>query len=264
MKIRFTILGCGSSGGVPRLGNAWGECHPDNPRNRRRRCSLLIEQSDSGGVTTALVDVSPDMRAQLLDAGIGGVDGVLISHAHADHVNGIDDLRVLAMNRNMPVKLWADAETGTILQHRFGYAFSAQNSTSHPPFVELRPMTDPVTITGAGGPIDFRPLPVRHGSIMSLGFRIGHLVYLPDVSAIPDSVWPSLADLDCWIVDALQPTPHSAHSHLDQTLDWIARVSARSAYLTNMGTRMDYDTIARMTPTHVQPAHDGLVIEYRL
>ncbi len=263
MTTRFTILGCGSSGGVPRLGNVWGACNPDNPRNRRRRCSLLIEQSDAGGTTTVLVDVSPDMRMQLLEAGIGAVDGVVISHAHADHVNGIDDLRVLAMNRKQPVTLWADAGTGTILQHRFGYAFAARDATSHPPFVELRLMTDPVTVTGAGGSITLQPLAVEHGSIMSLGFRIGSLVYLPDVSAIPDPVWPLLAGLDCWIVDALQPAPHVSHSHLDQTLEWIARVAPRVAYLTNMGTRMDYDTVARDTPANVHPAHDGLIIETR-
>ncbi|MCY4259341.1 MAG: MBL fold metallo-hydrolase [Rhodobacteraceae bacterium] len=258
--IRCTVLGCGSSGGVPRLGNVWGACCPNNPRNRRRRCSLLVEQAGSGGTTAALVDISPDIREQLLAVGVGAVDGVAVTHAHADHVNGIDDLRVLAMNSKRPVPLWTDPETGQILLRRFGYAISAVESTTHPPFLDMRTMTGPVTISGAGGAIELIPFPVHHGAIMSLGFRIGNLAYIPDVSEIPDHVWPLLADLDCWIVDALQPEPHKAHAHLEKALAWIARAGPRQAYLTNMGTRMDYEEVARITPKTVMPAHDGLVI----
>jgi len=263
-RISFRILGCGSSGGVPRLGNYWGKCDPDNPRNRRRRCSLLIQQSGNQGITRVLIDVSPDVREQLLDSGVGELDAVLISHAHADHVNGFDDLRVISINMRALVQVWADRTTRRRLSERFGYALKDNDYSKHDRFVELHAMTCPVTVHGAGGPIEIIPFSVQHGSITCLGFRIGQLAYMPDVSDIPDDVWPMLKNLDCWIVDALQPVPHPAHSHLEQTIEWIRSVKPTRAYLTNMHTSLDYETVMQTTPGNIAPAHDGLTIEYSI
>lgn len=261
-QLHFTILGCGSSGGVPRLGGHWGDCDPENPKNRRRRCSLLVERSGPDGTTTVLIDTSPDLREQLLSAQVGRLDGVIYTHSHADHVHGIDDLRMVVFNMRARLPVWADEPTREALLYRFSYAFVQPEGSSYPPILDMNLIDGDVTIDGAGGPITFSPFAVPHGGMDALGFRIGDLAYLPDVAAIPDDVWPKLKGLECWIVDALRRDPHPTHSHLAQTLEWIETVSPKRAVLTNMHIDLDYETLLAETPDNVQPAYDGLRLSF--
>ncbi|MGD9862402.1 MAG: MBL fold metallo-hydrolase [Pseudodonghicola sp.] len=258
--LRITILGCGSSGGVPRLGGHWGDCDPDDPRNRRRRCSVLVERDGPGGTTSVLVDTSPDLRDQLLGTGTGRLDGVVYTHSHADHVHGIDDLRMIVFNMRARVPVWADGDTQNALLSRFGYAFVQPEGSPYPPILDIRTINGPFEVNGPGGPIPFRPFRVGHGSIDALGFRIGDVAYLPDVAEIYDDAWKELQDLDCWILDALRRTPHPTHSHLAQSLEWIEKVGARRAVLTNMHIDLDYATVEAETPDHIIPAYDGMVV----
>ncbi len=261
---RFTILGCGSSGGVPRLGGLWGDCDPANPKNVRRRCSLLIEQEDAGGITRVLIDTSPDLRQQLLDAGVGALDAVVYTHGHADHVHGIDDLRQIHFNQRSRIPVWADGATQERLFGSFGYAFMQPEGSPYPPILEMHTIQGDLRIEGAGGVIPMVPFEVDHGAIDALGFRIGNLAYLPDVIRIPDAAWDKLQGLECWIVDALRRTPHPTHAHLDLTLEWIERVRPTQAVLTNMHLDLDYATVAAETPDHVSPAFDGMTLEFEV
>jgi len=263
-ELRFTILGCGSSGGVPRLGGHWGDCDPAEPKNRRRRCSLLIQRFGPDGETTVLIDTSPDLRQQLLDAGIGRLDGVVFTHPHADHVHGLDDLRMIVFNMRQRLPVYADGQTQNDLLSRFGYAFVQPPGSAYPPILDLHSIDEAVTIDGAGGPVTLTPFEVDHGNIHSLGFRIEDLAYLPDVSDIPKEAWPALEGLDCWILDALRRTPHPSHAHLEKSLDWIARAAPRRAVLTNMHIDLDYRTVLAETPDHITPAFDGLTISYEV
>ncbi|MBT8409881.1 MAG: MBL fold metallo-hydrolase [Alphaproteobacteria bacterium] len=262
--LSFTILGCGSSGGVPRLGGHWGDCDPDNPRNRRRRCSMLVTRKAAGGTTRALIDTSPDLREQLLDAGVGALDGVIYTHAHADHVHGIDDLRMIVFNMRQRLAVWADGPTLDALLSRFGYAFVQPEGSSYPPILDIHAITGEVTIDGDGGPITFSPFEVEHGSIDALGFRVGPLAYLPDVSEMTDAAWQAVSDADCWVLDALRRAPHPTHVHLERALDWIARAAPKRAVLTNMHIDLDYATVEAETPAHVTPAFDGMTITYEV
>lgn len=263
-QLVFTVLGCGSSGGVPRLGGQWGACDPDNPRNRRQRCSLLIERHEEDRTTTVLIDTSPDMRAQLLNADVGQLDGVVYTHAHADHVHGLDDLRMIVFNMNSRLTVWADANTQDDLLRRFGYAFVQPDGSPYPPILNLETLDGDVTIDGPGGAITLSPIRVGHGSIESLGFRVGDLAYIPDVADIYEHNWPKLAGLDCWIIDALRYKPHPSHSHLEQTLEWIERAAPKRAVLTNMHVDLDYATVLAETPEHVTPAFDGMTVSYEV
>jgi len=261
-SLRFTILGCGSSGGVPRLGGDWGDCDPMNTKNRRRRCSMLVERQSGEGVTRVLIDTSPDMRDQLLDAGIGTLDAVVYTHSHADHVHGIDDLRQIVFNLRQRLPVWADAPTQEALLSRFAYAFVQPAGSPYPPILDLRTIDGPFEITGAGGPIGFQPFEVDHGSMAALGFRVGGLAYLPDAVAIPEEAWAHLQELDCWVVDALRRKPHPTHAHLALTLGWIGRARPAQAVITNMHLDMDYDTLTAELPPHIRPAFDGMVIGF--
>ncbi len=263
-EMRVTILGCGSSGGVPRLGGHWGACDPAEPRNARRRCSALVERVTDAGTTSVLIDTSPDMRAQLLDAGVGRLDGVLYTHAHADHVHGLDDLRMIVINMRARLPVWADAPTKAALLERFGYAFIRPEGSMYPPILDLNDIDGNVSVDGPGGVLTFTPFLVHHGGMDALGFRVNDVAYLPDVVTIPDEVLPHLEGLKCWIVDALRREPHPTHSHLDQTLGWIAQMSPEHAVLTNMHNDLDYRTLAAETPDHIDPAYDGMVLTFPL
>lgn len=256
----YTILGCGSSGGVPRLGGNWGACDPENPKNSRTRCAMLVTRRGTDGDTNVLIDTGPDMRQQLLAADIGVLHGVVYTHAHADHLHGLDDLRQIVFNTRERLQVWADGDTSESLLGRFGYAFVQPKGSPYPPICELNMIDDDVTVDGPGGPVTLTPFSVNHGSIDALGFRIGGLAYLPDVAQIPDNVWPLLENLDCWVVDALRRTPHPTHSHLANTLAWIAKVAPKQAVLTNMHNDLDYVTVATETPDHIHPAYDGMTI----
>jgi phosphoribosyl 1,2-cyclic phosphate phosphodiesterase len=262
MTLVFTILGCGSSGGVPRVGAGWGACDPNNPKNRRRRCSLLVERRSDAGVTRVLIDTTPDVREQLLDARVTRLDAVLFTHEHADHTHGIDDLRVLAIHQRQRIPVYLDEPTSAILRARFGYCFETPSGSSYPAILDehrLRPGR-PVTIGGAGGPIEALPLLQDHGDISALGFRFGGLAYSADIKAVPAASMTALAGLDVWIVDALRYTSHPSHFSVDDALAAIERVRPQRAILTNMHVDLDYETLHARLPARVEPAYDGMRI----
>ncbi|MBL6855423.1 MAG: MBL fold metallo-hydrolase [Rhodobacteraceae bacterium] len=261
-SITFQILGCGSSGGVPRLGGVWGACDPKNPKNDRQRCSLLITRQTANGKTSVLIDTTPDMRRQLLNAKVDNLDAVLYTHDHADHVHGLDDLRMLVLRNRKRLQLWADKQVQKSLNERFGYAFIQPQGSPYPPILDLNDLVGDLSITGDGGTIHIIPFYVKHGGINALGFRINNFAYLPDVSEIPEKSWRVLDNLDCWVVDALRYTPHPSHSHLSQTLEWINRANPKRAIITNMHIDLDYETVCAETPERVTAAYDGMKIQY--
>jgi phosphoribosyl 1,2-cyclic phosphate phosphodiesterase len=264
---RFIILGCGSSGGVPRLadtpGGNWGDCDPDEPRNRRTRCSILIEQEgEDGGLTRILVDASPDMRQQLLRHGVGTLDAVVFTHSHADHCHGLDDLRIVVFNMPGRLPVWADLATQVALMERFNYAFHTPEGSSYPPILNMNTIDGDVTITGAGGAVTMTPFQVNHGAMDALGFRIGDVAYLPDVADMSEECWDMLRGLDTWILDALRRKPHPTHIHLERSLEWIARAAPRRGIITNMHTDMDYRTLKAELPDGVDVAYDGMTLPF--
>ena len=260
MTLKFTILGCGSSGGVPRPALGWGACDPNNPKNRRRRTSLLVERRSSDGVTRVLVDTSPDLREQLLDAEIDWLDGVLYTHEHADHTHGVDDLRALFIKRRRPVDVYLDEYTSRSMHTRFGYCFASPAGSEYPPILtEHRLMPgEPIVIDGEGGSITALPILQAHGDIASIGFRFGGLAYSCDLSGMPPESAAALAGLEVWIVDALRYRPHPSHFSLDDALAWIARLKPRRAILTNLHAELDYDVLRGRLPDGVEPAYDGM------
>jgi len=264
MTLTATILGCGSSTGVPRVGLGWGDADPNNPKNRRRRCSLLVERRNPAGARTCvLVDTSPDLREQLLDTNVEWLDAVLYTHEHADHTHGIDDLRPLTLKRRRRIDVYADAPTSRALNARFGYCFVTPAGSEYPPIVTEHRLEagNAVTVHGDAGAITALPFLQVHGDISSLGFRFGNLAYSADVSAIaPESV-PWLEGLDVWILDALRYRPHPSHFALADALHWIDTLKPKRAILTNMHSDLDYEKLRGELPPHVEPAHDGLTIE---
>jgi phosphoribosyl 1,2-cyclic phosphate phosphodiesterase len=265
MTLAVTILGCGFSGGVPRPGSGWGICDPTNPKNRRRRCSIVVDRTTPDGrQTRVLVDTGPDLREQLLAADINHVDAVLYTHEHADHIHGIDDLRALFLANRRQVDIYADEATWRTLSLRFAYCFVTPPGSSYPAILNRRPLTDlvPVTIAGAGGDITARPFVQDHGDISALGFRFGSMAYSPDVVDIPDASVAALEGVELWIVDALWYRPHPSHFHLDLTLQWIDRIKPKRAILTNMHSDLDYEKLRATLPPNVVPAHDGLRVAF--
>jgi phosphoribosyl 1,2-cyclic phosphate phosphodiesterase len=258
----LTILGCGSSGGVPRIGNHWGQCDPKNQKNRRRRCSVLLRQTGTDGETRVLIDTSPDLREQMLDIEIGWINGVLYTHEHADHTHGIDELRSFFLNQRKRVHVWANDRTGTMLLGRFGYCFYSPPGSDYPPILNLSRIVpeDEVEISGAGGTVSALPFEVEHGNINALGFRIENTVYTPDVNGIPDASLKHLRDMDLWIVDALRRDAHPSHFSLSETLEWIERLKPKQAILTNLHIDLDYEMLQKELPPHVRPAYDGMIL----
>ncbi|GMG81786.1 MBL fold metallo-hydrolase [Paralimibaculum aggregatum] len=264
-RLRFTILGCGSSGGVPRIGPAgpnWGACDPADPRNRRRRCALLVQRIAEAGTTTLLIDAGPDIRSQLIDAGAGHLDAVLFTHEHADHIHGIDDLRMVVFNRRALLPAWTDAATEDILRARFGYVFETPPGSAYPPILTLNRIEGPLEIAGAGGPIRVEPFWVPHGDIVAMGVRAGPVAYTPDISAMTAPAWAAVSGIGCWITDALRYSTHVSHANVETALGWIAQAAPRRAILTNLHVDLDYATLAAELPAGVEPAHDGLVLDY--
>jgi phosphoribosyl 1,2-cyclic phosphate phosphodiesterase len=263
MTLKFTILGCGTSGGVPRIGGDWGNCDPANPKNHRLRCSMLVEREGAEGTTKVLIDTSPDARRQLLDAGVSELDAVLYTHDHADHTHGIDDLRVVAMNGRNRVDVYCDERTGDILEQRFSYCFQTPPSSSYRPILNKH-MIEPgkaFEVEGKGGPVKVLPYHQHHGEIMSVGYRFGDVAYSCDINALPEETYQYLEDIDTWIVDALRLTPHPSHYSLEETLEAIGEIKPKRAVLTHMHTDLDYGTLIKELPEGVVPAYDGMVLE---
>lgn len=267
-RITARILGCGSSGGVPRIGNVWGACDPNNPKNRRRRCALLLTgtREDAEGVTRILIDAGPDLREQMLDAQVPAIDGVLFTHEHADHTHGIDDLRVLALNAKRRVDVYMSIATEVRLREAFGYCFTAPENSPYPPILNAHSIAadEGVVIEGAGGSIAIQPFEQQHGSITSLGFRVGRFAYSCDLSGIPSTSLAAVEGLDTWVIDALRYAPHPSHLSLEESLELIEAHAPRRAILTNLHVDMDFDVLAGQIPAHVEPAYDGMEIEVAL
>ncbi len=260
MTVKFTILGCGSSGGVPRPALGWGNCDPSNPKNRRRRTSLLVEKREPGGVTSVLVDTPPDLREQLFDAEVDRLDGVLYTHEHADHTHGIDDLRSFFIKQRQLIDVYLDEQTGKTLRARFDYCFKSPPGSEYPPILREHRLTagQPVTIAGQGGPIVALPILQAHGDIASFGFRFGNVAYSCDLSGMPHDSAAALAGLDVWIVDALRERPHPSHFAVADALEWIERLQPRRAILTNLHAELDYETLRKKLPPNVEPAFDAM------
>jgi len=260
MTLTFTILGCGSSMGVPRVALGWGSCDPSNPKNRRRRCALLVERTGPNGVTRVLVDCTPDLREQLLKARVDWLDGVLISHEHADHTHGIDDLRPLFVHKRRRVDIYLDEATSRAMHARFGYCFMTPPGSEYPPILTEHRLSPgkTVVITGVGGPIEALPILQYHGDIPSLGFRFGDVAYSADIKGLSSESILAMAGLDVWIVDALRRSPHPSHFNLDEALEWIARIKPKRAILTNLHSDMDYANLCATLPPGVEPAFDGM------
>jgi phosphoribosyl 1,2-cyclic phosphate phosphodiesterase len=253
--MKVTMLGCGPSTGIPAIGPEWGACDPNDPRNRRRRASLLVECRGQ----VLLIDASPDLRQQLLDADVARIDALVLTHAHADHLHGIDDLRAVNRLMQRPIDLYADAKTMGEIERRFGYVLE--------PVVDGRFFYKP-TLTPhlVDGPFSAAGMPVvpfnqDHGYSTTLGLRIGALGYSTDVTELDDAAFAALAEIELWIVDCLRYEPHPTHSHLARTLDWIERVKPKRALLTHMDRQLDYSELSSRLPPGVEPGLDGAVFE---
>lgn len=255
--MKVTVLGCGGSGGVPLITGDWGRCNPGNPKNRRRRVSVLVEDRDS----TILIDTSPDLRAQFLDAGVTRLDAVLYTHEHADHCHGIDELRALGHARNDAIPAYGTMATLELLHQRFRYIFEQSGDGSgvlYRPLLEARTVQGPFAVNG----ITVMPFAQDHGyGSTTTGYRIGRMAYSTDVVGLDDAAFAVVADLDLWIVDCLRYEPHPTHAHFDLTLSWISRAKPKRAILTHLNHLLDYDDLASRCPPGVEPGYDGLVVE---
>jgi phosphoribosyl 1,2-cyclic phosphate phosphodiesterase len=267
-RLEVTILGCGSSGGVPRVDGLWGACDPNEPRNRRSRCSMMARRLGAGPheETTVLIDTAPELRLQAGSAGVKRVDGVLYTHDHADQTHGIDDLRgFFLLSRGRRTPCWMDAYTHERLTRRFDYIFEGQGG--YPAVCEARPLPplgEGFEVEGPSGPIPVMTFDQDHGDIQSVGYRLGPVAYSSDVAGLPEASFEALKGVKVWIVDALRVTPHPSHAHLDMALEWIERVRPERAILTNLLFDLDYRTLERSLPAGVEPAYDGMRFELDL
>lgn len=265
--LEVVILGCGSSGGVPRADGEWGVCDPANPKNVRTRCSLLVRRKGAApdAETTVLVDASPELRIQTARAGVKRLDAVLLTHDHADQVHGLDDVRAFFLRQQARIPCWMDAPTAETMMRRFGYIFAGEGG--YPAICDERaipPHGADWAVEGPSGPIPVRTFDQDHGGVRSVGYRFGGVAYSSDVVGLDETAFEALADLDVWIVDALRRRPHPTHAHLDRALEWIERVKPRRAILTNMHIDLDFDTLAAELPDGVEPAYDGLMLQHEL
>lgn len=263
MTLDITILGCGSSGGVPRVGQGWGKCNPANPRNRRRRCSILVSRGPVDAATQLLVDTGPDLREQLIDADVKRLDAILYTHPHADHTHGVDDVRGLVIMSGRRIPAYMDEPTSRVFTQKFDYIFATPPGSFYPPLLtehRLRPGR-PTTIDGPGGAIEATPFRLDHGDMDALGFRFGNVAYTPDLHAIPQESARFLEGLDLWIIDALRYQRHGTHLSVDQALEFIAHFRPRRAVLTDLHVDLDYDALSARLPENVEPAYDGMRLE---
>ena len=262
--LEATILGSGSSGGVPRADGDWGRCDPGEVRNRRSRCSLAVRlvtdaATDPAGQTTVLVDLSPDFRTQAVACGLRRIDHVLFSHDHADQTHGIDDIRAFAYRQRMRIPCQSDAPTRDTLLRRFRYVFEGEKG--YPPIATLEPLVplgQPFQLEGPSGRMPVTAYDQDHGDVRAVGYRFGNVAYSSDVVGLPDTSMAQLEGLDVFVVDALRYAPHPSHAHLEMALQWIAALKPRRAILTNLHIDMDYQTLCRELPPGVEPAFDGL------
>lgn len=264
-KTVFTLLGTGSSGGVPRIGNNWGACDPQNPKNRRRRCSLLVEKTNGRGKTSVLIDTGPDMREQLLSTAVTYLDAVLLTHEHADHIFGLDDLRQLAITHKEKVNVHMTESTSNYVMRAFGYCFKQSEGSSYPAICQEHRIIagETTTIDGKGGSISVMPLVVNHGDITALGFRIDNVVYMPDVKTVTETAsLEALKDVDTLILDALRYTPHPTHMNVEESLAFMKQIQPRRGILTNMHVDIDYAELSAQLPENISPAYDGMTISY--
>ncbi|MBL0372903.1 MBL fold metallo-hydrolase [Rhizobium sp. KVB221] len=262
---RFTILGCASSPGVPRITGDWGACDPNNPKNRRSRTALLVEQfAEDGSVTSVAIDTGPDFRSQMIAVAATDLHAVVLTHAHADHLHGIDDVRSFVYKNQHRMPVWGDALTMERVLEGFRYCFETPEGSSYPPICRSKIIPDLegiFEVDGPGGAIPFLPVWQQHGDSHSLGFRIGDFAYCTDVSDFPDASVEKLKGLDTLVIDCLQYRRHPSHLSLEQAMGWIDRLQPKHAVLTHMHIPLDYDMVMRETPDHVEPAFDGMRIE---
>jgi phosphoribosyl 1,2-cyclic phosphate phosphodiesterase len=265
MTLRATILGCGSSGGVPRVGGDWGFCDPNEPKNRRTRSSLLVEKTGEGGTTSILTDTSPDLREQLLAANVKRLDAVLYTHDHADQTHGIDDLRAIAYRMRTQIPTYMDAPTETHIVDRFRYCFEMPEGRVHPAILSLQPLLEDgqtIDIDGPGGVISVHVIAASHGPTPVLAFVFdGTLAYSPDVWDFTDEGLDRLTGIDTWICDALRYNDHPTHAHADKSLSWFARTKTRRAILTNLHIDMDFNVLGEELPVIATPAFDGMIVD---
>ncbi|WP_237151786.1 MBL fold metallo-hydrolase [Oryzibacter oryziterrae] len=262
-RLRVTILGCGSSPGVPRIGNDWGACDPNEPKNRRLRSSVMFERISGQGVTRVIVDTGPDFREQMLRAEVGVAHAVIYTHPHADHIHGIDELRQFVINGKHRVPIYADAATLDRLKQAFGYCFETPTGSAYPPIVRENLVTPgkAFTVDGPGGPMEILPYAQVHGDIISIGYRVGDVAYSSDINALPDETVPLIEGVGMFIVDALRYTPHPSHFSVDEAIAAARRIGARQTILTHMHIDLDYATLKGRLPADVEPAYDGLYVE---
>lgn len=263
--LRFTVLGCGSSGGVPRADGDWGDCDPAEPRNWRTRCSLLVRRGGEEAETTAIIDTSPDLRGQTALAGARRMDAVLLTHDHADQTHGLDDVRAFFNRQRARIPCYMDPTTTASMRRRFGYIFEGEGG--YPAICRpeaLPPHGERWTVDGPSGAIPVESFVLDHGGIEAIGYRFGDVAYTPDVVNLPDAAMAALTGLDVWIVDALRWTPHPTHAHVEKTLGWIAELKPRRAILTNMHIDLDYRALAAQLPAGIEPAYDGLTFEHQI
>ncbi len=287
--MRATILGCGSSGGVPRFGGVdgsgdWGDCDPNNPKNRRQRCSLLLEKTSDHGTTKICIDAGPDFRAQMLQAHVDMLDALVLTHEHADHIHGIDDIRqfvnIRTYDRLKPLHERGEVTREDYLEavessrvdcfagmtcyeemlNKFEYLFTREEGSLYPPIMHLRKIENDVQIHGKGGQISLTPISVPHGSINAFGFKIDNLVYMPDVQDLTDHARDMIRGCETLIIDCLQFRSHGTHANYEMAMAWIEELKPTRAILTNLHSSLDYDALEKMTPDHVTPAFDGMQI----
>ena len=260
--LTFKILGSGCSTGVPRIDGYWGACDPQNPKNRRSRCSAwfgLYNDDTPDRLTSVVIDTAPEFREQMVRAEVRAIDAILWTHDHADQTHGIDDMRAFTFARGGPIDGYMDEATLATLRRRFGYVFTGM--MGYPPIcVEhvIPPHGTQWTIEGEGGALPVVTFAQYHGPIHSVGYRIGDVAYSSDISDIPEESYPALEGLKLWVVDAMRHKPHPTHSHVEKTLAWIDRVRPERAVLTNLHQELDYDALRRELPANVEPAFDQM------